>query len=142
MYSKANYLEFTRDKIEVTLVLPLIDKFKQLKGVIASDLGTDLNKYIVRSDENVYMALLADKKGLLIYHSYQVDLSLLPIYIYNTSITGFTYEDWIAITNTSESNCPSYPSKARLLCRYNSFYNKEIVIQIMHVKKFNFILMM
>lgn len=122
--------------------MPLIDKFKQLKGVIASDLGTDLNKYIVRSDENVYMALLADQKGLLIYHSYQVDLSLLPIYIYNTSITGFTYDDWIAITNTSVSNCPSYSSKARLLCRYNSFYNKEIVIQIMHVKKFNFILMM
>lgn len=38
----------------------------------------------------IQMVLLADQKGLLIYHNYQVDLALLPIYIYNTSITGFT----------------------------------------------------
>lgn len=80
--------------------MPLIDKFKQLKGVIASDLGTDLNKFIVKSDENIYMVILADMNGLMIYHSYNVSLELLPIYFYNTSITGFTFEDWNAIIKT------------------------------------------
>lgn len=38
-------LEFTKDKIEVTLVMPLIGDNLDLRGVIASDLGTDLSKY-------------------------------------------------------------------------------------------------
>lgn len=43
-------LEFTKDKIEVTLVMPLIDKKLNFKGVLASDLGTDLNKFVVKTD--------------------------------------------------------------------------------------------
>jgi len=46
------------------------------------------------------MAILADMNGLMIYHSYNVSLELLPIYFYNTSITGFSKEDWNAIINT------------------------------------------
>lgn len=94
------FIEFTKDKIEVTLVMPLLDRDFNLKGVMASDLGTDLNKFVVKTDQNVHMVLLANAKGLLIYHSYNVSLSLLPIYIFNTSLTGFTLDDWTSIKDT------------------------------------------
>ena len=54
------YLEFTKDKIEVTLVMPLLDHNLNLKGIMASDLGTDLNKFVVKTDQNISMILLAD----------------------------------------------------------------------------------
>jgi hypothetical protein len=53
-------LEFTKDKIEVTLVMPLLDQKLNLKGIMASDLGTDLSKFVVKTDQNVSMILLAD----------------------------------------------------------------------------------
>lgn len=53
-------LEFTKDKIEVTLVMPLLDHKLNLKGIMASDLGTDLSKFVVKTDQNVSMILLAD----------------------------------------------------------------------------------
>lgn len=67
---------------------------------MASDLGTDLNKFVVKTDQNIHMVLLANAKGLLIYHSYNVSLSLLPIYIFNTSLTGFTIDDWNSMVET------------------------------------------
>ena len=136
------YIEFTKDKIEVTLVMPLLDKDLNFKGVMASDLGTDLNKFVVKTDQNVHMVLLADFKGLLIYHSYNVSLNLLPIYIFNTSLTGFTSDDWISMKETKQSNCSSYPKNSSLICRYNSVYNKDLVITIHEVKKFNYLFMM
>lgn len=80
--------------------MPLLDRNLNLKGVMASDLGTDLNKFVVKTDQNIHMVLLANAKGLLIYHSYNVSLSLLPIYIFNTSLTGFTLDDWTSIKDT------------------------------------------
>ncbi|CAD8093405.1 unnamed protein product [Paramecium primaurelia] len=135
------FLQFTKDKIEVTLVMPLLDSKLNLKGVMASDLGTDLNKFVVKTDQNVHMVLLANAKGLLIYHSYNVSLSLLPIYIFNTSLTGFTLDDWTSIVDTKQSNCSSYPRNSSLLCRYNSVYDKDLVITIHEIKKFNYLFM-
>ncbi|CAD8192158.1 unnamed protein product [Paramecium octaurelia] len=135
------FLQFTKDKIEVTLVMPLLDRDLKLKGVMASDLGTDLNKFVVKTDQNVHMVLLANAKGLLIYHSYNVSLSLLPIYIFNTSLTGFTLDDWSSIKDTKQSNCSSYPKNSSLLCRYNSVYDKDLVITIHEIKKFNYLFM-
>ncbi|CAK69746.1 unnamed protein product (macronuclear) [Paramecium tetraurelia] len=112
-----------------------------LKGVMASDLGTDLNRFVVRTDQNVHMVLLANDKGLLIYHSYNVSLSLLPIYIFNTSLTGFTMDDWTSIKGTKQSNCSSYPKNSSLICRYNSVYDKDLVITIHEIKKFNYLFM-
>lgn len=40
-------------------------------------------------------------------HPFDVDVSELPLYIYNESYTGFNYTDWIIITegNYLLSNC-------------------------------------
>lgn len=69
------------------------------------------------------MVILADMNGLMIYHSYNVSLELLPIYFYNTSITGFTFEDWNAIIKTQENNCTIFSIYSKQLCRYNSVYD-------------------
>lgn len=36
--------------MEVTVVMPLINRNLEFKGVVASDLGTDFNKFIAPSD--------------------------------------------------------------------------------------------
>lgn len=113
--------------------MPLLDHDLNLKGIMASDLGTDLNKFVVKTDQNLSMVLLADEKGILIYHSYNVSLTLQPIYIYNTTYTGFTLDDWKAIKETKKSNCSSYKINSSLLCRYNSIYDKDLVITIHEV---------
>lgn len=51
-------------------------------------------------------------------------------------------EDWKAIKETKQSNCSSYETNSSLLCRYNSVYEKDLVITIHEVKRFKFIFMM
>lgn len=66
--------------------------------------------------------LLVDKNGILLVHNFQNPDLIMPLYIYNETVTGYSLNDWEAIHHNriNENNCDAAYTIPGYLCRYNT----------------------
>ncbi|CAD8155777.1 unnamed protein product [Paramecium pentaurelia] len=125
------YLLYTDKKIGLSMTLPIVDKDLKLIGGLASNfLGSQIVEMLKVNSFGFQMIYLVSDKGVMIMHPYKVTVEQLPLYIYNESITGFNLTDWEYIQNlNNDSSCPKFDQISSLLkCRFNSYYNQEMII--------------
>ncbi|CAD8123309.1 unnamed protein product [Paramecium sonneborni] len=150
-YNKYNYtftkpyLLYTDKKIGLSMALPIVDKDLNFIGGVASNfLGAQVLDMLKVNSFGFQIIYLVSEKGIMIMHPYQVTVEQLPLYIYNESITGFNLTDWEYILDKNQdSSCPKFDKFSSLLkCRYNSYYNQEMIIGTREIPEFKMKLVM
>ncbi|CAD8120929.1 unnamed protein product [Paramecium sonneborni] len=139
------YLLYTDKKIGLSMTLPIVDKdFNLIGGVVSNFLGSQIIEMLKFNSFGFQIIYLVSEKGVMIMHPYIVTVEQLPLYIYNESITGFNFTDWEYILNLNQdSSCPKFDQLSSIRkCRYNSYYNQEMIIGIREIPEFKMKLIM
>ncbi|CAD8199816.1 unnamed protein product [Paramecium octaurelia] len=140
-YSLASpYLLFQSASIGLSMAMPLVDKNLELIGSAAFDLIPSMliANLIQQFGQDFTSIYLVSLDGIMILHPYKITSQQLPLYFYNTSITGFTEDDWISLNSvTISSSCKNQTSQKELNCLFNSFYNQDMFVSMQTISSFN-----
>ncbi|CAD8169976.1 unnamed protein product [Paramecium octaurelia] len=139
------YMLFTEKRIGLSTAMPIVNEQGKLIGGLGSIfLGNDFVQEVGQKKFGFQIMYLISNDGIMIMHPYQVSADYLPLYIYNQTITGFNFTDWIEIRKQNgSSSCPKFEIfNSPLQCRFNTVYNQEMIIGIREIPQFKMILIM
>ncbi|CAK83811.1 unnamed protein product (macronuclear) [Paramecium tetraurelia] len=134
------YLLFQSIYIGLSMAMPFVDSNLQLIGGAAFDLIPNLliANLVQQFGQDFTSIYLVTLDGILVMHPYKITPKQLPLYFYNTSITGFTEEDWVSLNSvTISSNCKNQTNQKELNCLFNSFYNQDMFVSMQTISSFN-----
>ncbi|CAD8169551.1 unnamed protein product [Paramecium pentaurelia] len=134
------YLLFKSVNIGLSLTMPFVDEQLELIGgasfdLIPARLFANLIQQFGQDFTSIYLVSL---DGILIMHPYNITSEQLPLYFYNTTITGFTVEDWESLNSVNiSSKCKNSTTQKELNCLFNSFYNQDMFVSMQTIKSYN-----
>ncbi|CAK56989.1 unnamed protein product (macronuclear) [Paramecium tetraurelia] len=128
----------------ITMTQSMLNLKKEVEGLFCADL-VFTNNLIPQLNINI---MIVNTEGTLILSNYKNDIvsnSSLLISFYDEEITGFTTDDWNSILNyyyTKQINSTCNYEQFQILCRFNSIYNKDVVIQIIKLQNIDYFLIL
>ncbi|CAD8097127.1 unnamed protein product [Paramecium primaurelia] len=134
------YLLFRSVNIGLAMTMPFVDENLELIGGAAFDLipARLIANLIQQFGQDFTSIYLVSLDGILIMHPYKITSDQLPLYFYNTTITGFTEEDWQSLNSvTISSKCKNQTNQKQLNCLFNSFYNQDMFVSMQTISSFN-----
>ncbi|CAD8093859.1 unnamed protein product [Paramecium primaurelia] len=134
----------TQPIYSMTMTQSMLNLNKEVEGIFCSDLIFK-NSYIPQLNINV---MIVNTNGTLILTNYKniaVSNSSALTRFDDEEITGFTNEDWNSILNyyyNKKLNSTCNYEDLDILCRFNSIYNKDVVIKIVKLQNINYFLIL
>ncbi|CAD8201009.1 unnamed protein product [Paramecium pentaurelia] len=134
----------TQPIYSMTMTQSMLNLNKEVEGLFCSDLVFK-NNLIPQLNINI---MIVNTEGTLILSNYKNDIvsnSSALIKFDNEEITGFKTQDWNSILNyyyNKQLNSTCNYENLHILCRYNSIYNKDVVIQIIKLQNIDYFLIL
>ncbi|CAD8208132.1 unnamed protein product [Paramecium octaurelia] len=134
----------TESTYSMTMTQSMLNLVLDVQGIYCSDIVFS-NKMIRVQAINI---MIADQKGQLLLTNYknkQITNSSELKNFADQEITGFNAEDWNSLIsyynqNTIQSTCNL--KTHNVLCRYNTVYEKDVVITIQKLRNINYYLIL
>ncbi|CAK92707.1 unnamed protein product (macronuclear) [Paramecium tetraurelia] len=131
-------------KYSMTMTQSMLNSNWDVQGLFCSDIIFQ-NSMIRIETINI---MIADQKGQLLLTNYknkEISNSSELKNFADSEITGFNSEDWNCLINyynkhTIQSTC--HLSTQDILCRYNTVYEKDVVITIQKLRNINYYLIL
>ncbi|CAD8116539.1 unnamed protein product [Paramecium sonneborni] len=128
----------------MTMTQSMLNLNLDVEGIFCSDIIFQNNMIRIETIN----IMIADQKGQLLLTNYknkEISNSSQLKNFADSEITGFNSEDWNSLinyyqNNTVESSC--HLNTINILCRYNTVYEKDVVITIQKLRNINYYLIL
>ncbi|CAD8170333.1 unnamed protein product [Paramecium octaurelia] len=134
----------TQPIYSMTMTQSMLNLNKEVEGLFCSDLIFK-NSYIPQLNINIMIVNINGTLILTNYKNIAVTNSSILTRIDDETITGFTNEDWNSMLNyyyNKNLNSTCKYEDLDILCRFNSVYNKDVVIKIVKLENINYFLIL
>ncbi|CAD8198602.1 unnamed protein product [Paramecium pentaurelia] len=134
----------TEPTYSMTMTQSMLNLIWDVQGIFCSDIV--FQKSMIRV--NSINIMIADQNGQLLLTNYknkEISNSSELKNFADSEITGFNSEDWNSLINYHNKNLVQstcYLKTHNILCRYNTVYEKDVVITIQKLRNINYYLIL
>ncbi|CAD8085818.1 unnamed protein product [Paramecium primaurelia] len=134
----------TEPTYSMTMTQSMLNLIWDVQGIFCSDIV--FQKSMIKM--NTINIMIADQNGQLLLTNYknkEISNSSELKNFADSEITGFNSEDWNSLINYHNKNIfqsTCYLKTHNILCRYNTVYEKDVVITIQKLRNINYYLIL